>query len=488
MNISNTKYQYICENKHLSINGISNESFFGKNNGCEPLQSHNNYHTYDNSSKYNSSNSQINHPTNHPTTTKYNKPIYSTNNYSYKKKYYKPVAGSTNTNYSSSFNKNNTLATTSSSSSSSHPYSYPQNSYLQQYCNNCGKYGHLFHQCKLPITSFGVVCYRKNKCAHNETVEYLMVRRKDSLGLVDFIRGKYSVYNKEYIMNMLKQMTVAEKEMICIHDFDYVWNHVWSNTTDHPLSKKTTIDEVHANVDTDTYTSYTPYIEANINSEMGVSSMDHSIVCDDTQLTYENNVCDLSNSNATTTTTTTSVTMMQQSDGIAVPTSATKQVYDQHKQEELISKEKFGILKQGVFSNGEFYTLLDLVKESNNYYVWEEAEWGFPKGRRNNLEKDFNCAVREFCEETGYNADKLVLIKNIMPFEEIFTGSNYKSYKHKYYVMYLNWEDSNEIKLFQETEIGECKWKTYEECIKCIRPYNLEKLRLLKNIHNTLHL
>ena len=29
-------------------------------------------------------------------------------------------------------------------------------------CNNCGKYGHTTHGCKMPITSFGVVVFRNN--------------------------------------------------------------------------------------------------------------------------------------------------------------------------------------------------------------------------------------------------------------------------------------------------------------------------------------
>ena len=28
------------------------------------------------------------------------------------------------------------------------------------FCNNCGKIGHLFHQCKIPITSIGVITFR----------------------------------------------------------------------------------------------------------------------------------------------------------------------------------------------------------------------------------------------------------------------------------------------------------------------------------------
>ena len=78
------------------------------------------------------------------------------------------------------------------------------------YCNNCGKQGHNYNLCKLPITSIGVISFRFN----NGCIEYLMIRRKDTLGFIDFIRGKYSTSNKEYIMNMIKQMTINEKQQL----------------------------------------------------------------------------------------------------------------------------------------------------------------------------------------------------------------------------------------------------------------------------------
>ena len=29
------------------------------------------------------------------------------------------------------------------------------------FCNNCGKQGHLYHQCKHPITSNGIIAFRR---------------------------------------------------------------------------------------------------------------------------------------------------------------------------------------------------------------------------------------------------------------------------------------------------------------------------------------
>ena len=73
-----------------------------------------------------------------------------------------------------------------------------------------------------------------------------------------------------------------------------------------------------------------------------------------------------------------------------------------------------------------------------------------------------------------------------MPYEEIFTGSNYKSYKHKYYLAYMKYNNTLNMNNFQKSEVSKMEWKTYHDCINAIRPYNLEKMRMLTNIHNIL--
>ena len=59
-------------------------------------------------------------------------------------------------------------------------------------CNNCGKQGHMLYHCKLPIISYGIIVFRKK----NEQLEYLMIRRKDTYGYIDFVpvvQGKKSL-------------------------------------------------------------------------------------------------------------------------------------------------------------------------------------------------------------------------------------------------------------------------------------------------------
>ena len=93
------------------------------------------------------------------------------------------------------------------------------------------------------------------------------------------------------------------------------------------------------------------------------------------------------------------------------------------------SQKKFESLKIGtpIGINGELITLNSLIENSNT--KWLETEWEFQKGRRNFQEKDLDCALREFEEETGLFKKNIKIIENLLPFEEMFLGSNHKSYK-----------------------------------------------------------
>ena len=256
------------------------------------------------------------------------------------------------------------------------------------FCNNCGKLGHLFHQCKNPITSIGVIVYNNEVENDISKTKFLMIRRKDSLGYVDFMRGKYPLFNKRHIINILNEMTVKEREKILNNDFQELWDELWGD-----------------------------YV------------------------------------------------------GI------------QYRGEERISKEKFNTIKSGITLANERYNLESLIEMCTNN--WQEPEWGFPKGRRNYQEKDLACALREFEEETGCNKNDLKIIQNLLPIEELFTGSNYKSYKHKYYIANMNINDKP-FSNYQKTEVSDIKWFTIDECKKKIRPYNYERIETVDRVKTIL--
>ncbi len=260
-------------------------------------------------------------------------------------------------------------------------------------CNNCGKQGHSFHQCKLPITSYGVIAFR----ATNSGIQYLMLRRKDSFGYIDFIRGKYSPYNISQIQDIVNEMSIEEKQRILTEPFDILWKNMWGDIT-------------------------------------------------------------------TT----------------------------QYKVEENASMKKMETIREGVTVNGEFTSLDQIIQNSNTN--WIETEWEFPKGRRNYKEKDLDCALREFQEETGISSSRLTIVENVLPFEETFIGTNHKSYKHKYFLAFLNNNNDNNddddeniiLNGFQITEVSKLEWKTIHNCLESIRPYSLEKRNLILNINKVL--
>ena len=251
-------------------------------------------------------------------------------------------------------------------------------------CNNCGKQGHSFHQCKLPITSYGMVVFRSSL----DGTQFLMLRRKDSFGYIDFIRGKYSPYNIFQLQSIVDEMSLFEKESILTKSFDELWTTMWGE----------------------------------------------------------------SNSG-------------------------------QYKSEEHASMKKLDTIREGVNIHNEIITLKDIVERSHT--KWTETEWEFPKGRRNYKERDLDCSLREFEEETGISASKLTIVENILPFEEIYIGTNHKSYKHKYFLAHTSTAEDY-LEDFQRTEVSKLEWKTIDECLEAIRPYNLEKKQLITNINKVL--
>lgn len=252
----------------------------------------------------------------------------------------------------------------------------------------------MMHACKNPITSNGIIVFKDS----DEGASYLMIRRKDTLGFVEFIRGKYPIYNKAYLQRLIDEMTLDEKRRLQTQTFSELWSNVWGD-----------------------------YLNAK----------------------YQN--------------------------------------------EETVSCERFNLLKDGVKINGAscVVKLDELIENSSTR--WTEPEWGFPKGRRNYQEKDIDCALREFSEETGYDASKLIVMQNIVPYEEIFMGSNVKTYKHKYYIAYFPLSQTaatvaaNHVPpKFQKTEVSKMAWFTFDECMRHIRPYNLEKINILRNLNDAL--
>lgn len=140
----------------------------------------------------------------------------------------------------------------------------------KSFCINCGKTGHNAKKCLCPIISIGIICikiniddfdlnsiisYSKkiqnnylfssdeinklkkikrkvdlinfNNNDYDKLIEYLLIRRKNSLNYVEFIRGKYDVNNLDYLERSLNFITIDERIMIENYSFEELWKDLW---------------------------------------------------------------------------------------------------------------------------------------------------------------------------------------------------------------------------------------------------------------------
>jgi 8-oxo-dGTP pyrophosphatase MutT (NUDIX family) len=92
-------------------------------------------------------------------------------------------------------------------------------------CINCGKMGHTFRDCKSHVLSFGICAIKFIE----RTPYYLLIRRRDSLAYVEFLRGKYKMDNREYIQLLIDGMTTEEKTRLCVQPFEKLWENLWNS-------------------------------------------------------------------------------------------------------------------------------------------------------------------------------------------------------------------------------------------------------------------
>jgi 8-oxo-dGTP pyrophosphatase MutT (NUDIX family) len=92
-------------------------------------------------------------------------------------------------------------------------------------CINCGNVGHIAKRCNDPVTSCGLICYRKRPT--DDQLEFLFVQRKDTLTFIEFMRGKYLAEDTTYLLTLFSNMATYEKERIRTMTFDQLWTDLW---------------------------------------------------------------------------------------------------------------------------------------------------------------------------------------------------------------------------------------------------------------------
>ena len=58
-------------------------------------------------------------------------------------------------------------------------------------------------------------------------------------------------------------------------------------------------------------------------------------------------------------------------------------------------------------------------------------------------------------------------------------------YKNKYFIAFID-DEKNDLTHFQVAEVSKMEWCNIDACLDKIRPYNLEKKQLIRNVHTVL--
>jgi 8-oxo-dGTP pyrophosphatase MutT (NUDIX family) len=288
-------------------------------------------------------------------------------------------------------------------------------------CTNCNLYGHEFKECRQPIISFGVILLKVNNndneiikilkeetklngdeigirgkdmkditlySAYKDYIKFLLIRRKHTVGYIEFVRGRYQPINVDGLVFLFQQMTPDEIQKIDkAEKFDEIWNDLWGTEN---------------------------------------QTIQH-------QLEFEK------------------------------------------------SKKKFEDLKSKKNNEIGMNFYIKNVKSS-----WDQAEWGFPKGRKNKSENNLECAMREFEEESDYKRDEYEIITNIQPLVEEFIGTNGVKYRHIYYVGIekTNKEPTiNKNNRNQMTEVGGIGFFSYQDTMQQIRPYHVPRKKIVNKLY-----
>ena len=143
------------------------------------------------------------------------------------------------------------------------------------YCNNCGRYGHIYKKCFEPLLSYGLICidtkdekindffiskYKfpidiqtlKNICILkyiqknincnnkkdldiyeekvNTHINIIMMKQKFTPNFINLIKGQYNI-ELEYIIKLFNTITQNEYNNILTKEFDELWENI-GNTID----------------------------------------------------------------------------------------------------------------------------------------------------------------------------------------------------------------------------------------------------------------
>lgn len=137
---------------------------------------------------------------------------------------------------------------------------------------------------------------------------------------------------------------------------------------------------------------------------------------------------------------------------------------------------KFNILRNGYYHEKKnmYIDIKNLIKKTNGKY--NDPEWFFPKGKREDCEEDLECAKREFIEETNIKLNNIEIISN-KTISEAYTSINKNNYKTTFYIG--KYSGNKTIIKHSNSEIGSVKWIDILEIKNYFRRYEKHKFKIL---------
>lgn len=305
------------------------------------------------------------------------------------------------------------------------------------YCTNCGKYGHSNKKCSDPITSLGIICVMIDGLPLNfESFGKFLDEKYLEIDNYNFSKID-NIDKLDMLQKNIKFLMIQRKHSLSYIEF--IRGKYDVSDTKLKTSKKGKINE---------------------NKIKNINSSKNELVRLFENMSPEEitSISDLNFDNLW--------------DNLWKKTSKNKLFQKEYEN----SKSNFNkLIEYGIMD--------DLLKVKP---IYKTPEWGFPKGRRNLFEKNLECALREFNEETGISIDNIYLLNKINCIIEEYKGSNNIDYKHIYYIALSDKNSINLESLYRSDnnyEVGNIGWFSWDEACEMIRGHYTEKIKVLNQIY-----
>ncbi len=84
--------------------------------------------------------------------------------------------------------------------------------------------------CRDPVLSCGILLLDAPALPTSpDTVQVLMIRRKDSMSFAEFMRGKYDPTDIDYVSLLIRNMTLKEQAGLASDTFEVLWRTLWGD-------------------------------------------------------------------------------------------------------------------------------------------------------------------------------------------------------------------------------------------------------------------